>query len=361
MLTDARVQGRTLHNLLEIVLITILATIKGCDSWYHIVDFAKVRKDWLKEKFGLKLINGVPSHDTFQRIFELINPKEFEKCFVNWVRTICSLHKNEFVNIDGKTVRGSRDTNNPPVHLVSAWANENKLVLAQKKTSDKSNEITAIPELLDLLDIKGCIVTIDAMGCQKAIAEKINSKKADFVLALKANQSTLHDDVKIYFEGIPYEEKPFFKEITRDKGHGRIETREYYLTTDINWIAAKERWAGLKSIGKIKSTVSRNQKETTEIRYYISSLTNIGLFSKAVRSHWGIENSLHWCLDVIFNEDKQRSRKGHTAENFAVIRKIALNMLNKTPTDEPMSLKGKLRKCAYDEDFFLKVMFINSE
>ena len=360
-LPDGRVQGRVHHSLLEIVMTTILAVLKGCESWYHIVDFAKARKSWLKEHFEIQFAKGIPSHDTFQRIFELLNPKEFEKRFVSWVRAICKLHKNEFVNIDGKTVCGSRKADNSAIHIVSAWANQNRLVLGQRKVNDKSNEITAIPELLDLLELKGCIITIDAMGCQRAIAEKICSKKAGYVLALKANQNTLYDDVKTYFEGIPYESQPLLKEKTQEKSHGRVETREYWLTTDIFWIGAKDRWAGLKSIGKVESKVHRNGKATTETRYYISSLTDIDLFSKAVRSHWGIENSLHWCLDVIFDEDRQRSRKGYTAENLALARKIVMNMLQKTPTEEPMSLKGKLKKCAYDEEFFFKVILHNSE
>ena len=355
-LTDKRQQWKIDHKLIEIVIVTMLAIIKGCDSWRSYADFAKVRKNWLKEKFGIIFENGIPAHDTFRRIFEIIKPKEFEKCFVRWVRTICSLHKGVFINIDGKTIRGSRKEDDSAIHLVSAWANQNQLVLGQTKVDNKSNEITAIPELLDLLDIKGCIITIDAMGCQKDIAKKIISKEADYVLALKDNQKSLKEDVETYFEGIPYEKQPLFTKKIQEKNHGRIEEREYFLTTDIDWISVKNDWSNLKAIGMVKSKVLRNGKETIETRYYISSLADIDTFAKAVRSHWGIENSLHWCLDMTFHEDASRNRTGHTAENLAVIRKIVLNLLKNYPTEKPTTTRAKLRKCAYDDDFLANVL-----
>ena len=355
-LTDSRQQTKVKHNLLEIVIMTVCAVVTGCKFWNQIEDFCKVKQQWFRDKLKLELLNGVPSHDTFQRIFAVINPKEFEKNFVTWVRTICSLHKDEFVNIDGKTVRGSRKADDSAIHLVSAWANKNQLVLGQAKVSDKSNEITAIPYLLDLLDVKNCIITIDAMGCQKAIAAKICEKQAGYVLALKDNQKALRDDVETYFQGIPYKNKPLLKTETQDKNHGRIEHREYFLTTDIDWICVKEDWQNLKAIGMVKSRTWRKDKWVTETRYYITSLEDIETFSKAVRSHWGVENSLHWCLDVVFDEDDCRSRKGNTAENFAIIRKIVMNLVRKCPTEKPMSFQLKWLKCGYDCDWVADVL-----
>jgi len=355
-ITDPRQVHKVKHSLLEIVIMTVCAVVTGCKFWNQIEDFCKVKEQWFRDKLKLGLNHGIPSHDTFQRIFATINPKEFEKNFVIWVRTICNLHKGEFVNIDGKTVCGSRKADDSQIHLVSAWANKNQLVLGQTKVADKSNEITAIPYLLDLLDVKNCIITIDAMGCQKAIAEKIVAKEAGYVLALKDNQKSLREDVEEYFKGIPYEKKPLFTDKTSGKGHGRIEHREYFLTTDIDWISVKEDWKDLKSIGMVKSRTLRKDKWVEETRYYISSVTEIEQFSKAVRSHWGVENSLHWCLDVIMDEDYCRSRSGHTAENFAIIRKIVMNMVRKCPTEKPMSFQLKWLKCGYDCNWVADVL-----
>jgi len=356
-IVDPRQSWKVDYNLQEIIVMTVCAVISGCEYWEDIVDFSRVKKAWFREKLGLKLEKGIASHDTFQRVFQLINPKEFEKSFVRWVSSIVSQTKGEIVSIDGKTLRGSRDTKNKAVHMVSAWANANQLVLGQVKTDEKSNEITAIPTLLDLLEIRGCIVTIDAMGCQKDIAKKVIESEADYVLCLKGNQTSLHDDVRLYFESATkqpqfYEGMANYK--TTQKGHGRIEQRYYCLTSDIDWLAHKPEWEGLSAIGFVRSVVEKAGKKSEEVRYFITSLNDVEVFAHAVRSHWGIENSLHWCLDVVFHEDLSRTRKDNSAENFAVIRHIALNILKNFPAK--MSLARKRRRCQYDADFMADVL-----
>lgn len=347
---DPRQGWKVEHNLLEIVVMTICAVISGCEYWDDIVDFCRVKQTWFKEKLGLTLKNGLASHDTFQRVFQLINPSEMEACFLSWVKSVVKQTKGEIVSIDGKTVCGSRDTKARAIHMVSAWANANQLVLGQVKTDEKSNEITAIPTLLEILELKGCIVTIDAMGCQKDIAKKIVEMDADYVFGLKGNHSDLHEDVKVYFEN----ESILEKITTHNKGHGRIETREYLLETDIEWLHQKADWVGIGAIGMVKSSVWEKNVLREENRYFITSLTDVKAFSNAVRAHWGIENSLHWCLDAVFHEDDCRTRKDNSAENFSVIRRIALNILKLYPAK--MSLARKRRKCAYDHDFMADVL-----
>ena len=349
-ITDPRQPWKTTYNLLEIVVMTICAVISGCEYWEDIVDFSRVKKTWFQEKLGLVLEHGVASHDTFQRVFQLIRPEELEASFLSWVKSVTRITKGEIVSIDGKTVCGSRDGKTKAIHMVSAWANANQMVLGQVKTEEKSNEITAIPILLEMLELKGCIVTIDAMGCQRDIAEKIVGAEADYVFGLKGNQSSLHDDVRLYFEN----EDVADRTVTRDKGHGRIETREYRLETGIDWLYQKAKWAGLNAIGAVKSSVWKNDALHEETRYFITSLTNVETFATAVRAHWGVENSLHWCLDVVFHEDACRTRKDNSAENFSVIRKIALNILKNFPVK--MSLARKRRKCEYDSGFMADVL-----
>jgi len=349
---DVRQPWKTDHNLHEIVIMTICAVISDFNHWEDIVDFCKVKEDWFRKRLGLQLDKGIASHDTFQRIFQLINPKEFERCFVEWVKSIAVKTEGEVVAIDGKTSRGSKGGSKAPIHMVSAWANANKLVLGQVKTDDKSNEITAIPTLLDLLDLKGCIITIDAMGCQKDIAKKIIEQEADYVLGLKGNQTSLNDDVRLYFET----EKAPNMETTLNKGHGRFERRTYTLETNIDWLFQKPDWDGLQAIGMVKSVIEEKEKKTEEVRYFITSLTDVKKFAKAVREHWCIENSLHHCLDVTFDEDKNRTRKDNSAENFAVVRHIALNVLKNFETPQKMSLARKRRKCQYDADFMADVL-----
>ena len=349
-ISDPRQGWKTEYNLQEIIIMTVCAVISGCEYWEDIVDFSRVKEEWYREKLGLTLKNGIASHDTFQRIFQLINPKEFEKSFLSWIKSVARKTKGEIISIDGKTARGSQDAKTKAIHMVSAWANVNQLVLGQVKTDEKSNEITAIPTLLKMLELKDCIVTIDAMGCQKDIAGKIAKAQADYVFGLKGNQTGLHEDVKLYFDHM----KVSAKTVTKEKGHGRIETREYFLETDIDWLPQKPEWAGLNAIGMVKSKVWEKDILREETRYYITSLIDVTVFAKAVRAHWGIENSLHWCLDAVFREDLNRTRKDNSAENFAVIRHIALNILKNHPVN--MSLARKRRKCQYDANFMADVL-----
>lgn len=356
---DPRIDRGKLHNLMDIIAIAICAVICGADTWEDIELFGEAKHEWLKQ--FLELPNGIPSHDTFGRVFSIISPVEFQRSFLNWIKAISESIEREVVAIDGKTSRRSYDRGKGKgaIHMVSAWATANRVVLGQVKTEDKSNEITAIPELLDILALKGCIVTIDAMGCQKTISAGIIEKEADYVLALKGNQGTLHEDIKLFFEDA---KETGFKGIrhdfheTIDGDHGRIETRRYYTISDIEWLEGKADWKGLKSIGMVESEREIGEKVTKEIRYYISSLPgNAKQFGDAVRRHWGIENSLHWVLDVAFREDECRIRKGYAAENFAVLRHIALNLVRQEKSIK-RGVKGKRLKAGWDNDYLGKIL-----
>lgn len=356
-LTDMRQAGKVKHNLLEIVVMTICAVIAGCEAWEDIADYCRVKKNWFKESLHIKLENGIPSHDTLQRVWGMLEPKEFESCFRSWVASVCSIEDSEIISIDGKTLCGSRDANKSPLHLVSAWANQNQLVLGQLCTDEKSNEITAVPQLLDALDVKGCIITADAMSCQKAITAKIVEKDADYVIGLKDNQPNLKRECAEFFDDFLTAPENFPEVIhfhTADKGHGRSEIRDYYLTTNLGWVQYADGWTSLNSLGMAVSKVTTGEKTSVERRYYISSLTDVKQFAQAARAHWGIENSLHWCLDVTFHEDYSRMRKDHSAENMAVVRRIALNALKQHPAK--ISLARKKRRCSYDDVFLAEVL-----
>ena len=355
--TDTRQLGKVKHNLLEIIVITICAVIAGCDTWEDIADYCRVKEIWFRESLHMILENGIPSHDTLQRVWGMIDPKEFERCFCAWVESVCQKTKGEIVSIDGKTVRRSGGKGQKPIHMVSAWANSQQMVLGQLATEEKSNEITAVPELLEMLDIAGCIITADAMSCQKEIVKKIVEKEADYVLGLKDNQPTMRREVQEYFDAARREPQnyPAVKSITtKDCGHGRIETRTYYLTTEIEWFEDRAKWSNLRSFGMVQSKVEQQGGITEDTRYFISSLEEVSSFSTAARKHWGIENSLHWCLDMTFQEDYSRIRKDHSAENMAVVRHIALNILKNHPAK--ISLARKRHRCAYDDAFFAEVM-----
>lgn len=359
-ITDKRQGWKIKHNLLEIIIMTICAVIAECEAWYQIEEYCEEKESWFKEKLGLSLANGIPAHDTFERVFSMIDPKELEKSFIDWVKAVNELTQGEVISIDGKTLCASKGGSRKAIHMVSAWANTNKIVLGQVRTEEKSNEITAIPKLLTLLEMKGCIVTIDAMGCQKDISKKVVEKAADYVFSLKGNQTTLNDDVRLYFEEALRNRKLFDKideTKTLDKGHGRLEKRAYFLTTDVDWLVQKPDWTSLNAIGMVKSSVIEKGMQREETRYFITSLMDVSTFANAVRSHWGIENSLHWCLDVGFNEDSSRIRKDNSGENFAVIRHIAINLLKKDSSR--LSLKAKRHKCAYSDSFLYKILFQN--
>ena len=360
-INDFRQEGKVKHNLIEILFIAVVATIANADSWIEIEAFAETKEEWLRKY--LLLENGIPSHDTFERIFENIDSEAFNQSFMNWTKKISAQSKGRIVAIDGKTSRRSHDGEKGAIHIVNAWVDENDLILGQVKTDTKSNEITAIPELLELLFLKDSIVTIDAMGTQKKIAEQIIDKKADYVLALKGNHGIFSEEVKSYFEEAL---KDDFKDIehsrktTIEKGHGRIEKREYFQTNDIEWFVDKDQWKNLSSIGMVRRTISNKGEIRIEQSYYISSLKapdrECDLFAKAVRKHWGVE-SCHWILDVVFKEDDSRVRKNNGAANQSMLKKMAMNILKMEKiTTKKTSLKLKRFKAAMDEGFLEKLI-----
>ena len=357
-LKDPRVEGKTRHLLIDILVIAICSVISGASGWEHMQIFGESKRKWFAS--SLELPNGIPSHDTFRRVLSRINSKKFQECFVSWIQSVSKAVEGEVVPIDGKTLRRSHDSksNKAAIHMVSAWASKNRLVLGQVKTEEKSNEITAIPELLKLLNIKGCIVTIDAMGCQKKIASRIIDQGGDYVLGLKRNQDALLDAVKNIFseaemKTLKCDQFDFYQ--TKNKDHGRNEIRSH-ITTSARDIPMASQWKGLQTIGIVISEREEKGEKATQCRYYISSLqNNAELFAKAVRSHWGIENSLHYVLDVTFREDECRIRKGNAPENFAVLRHIARNLLQQEKTK--MSIKQKQLRSGWDDKFLTKVLF----
>ncbi|EGJ29006.1 MULTISPECIES: ISAs1 family transposase [Moorena] len=360
-LKDPRVDRTKLHKLIDIITITICAVISGADTWVDIELYGKTKYQWLK-KF-LELPNGIPSHDTFARVFAKLNPEQLQSCFLKWIQSISQLTSGEIVAIDGKTLRHSyqKSSHKPAIHMVSAWATANQLVLGQVKVDEKSNEITAIPKLLKVLALKGCIVTIDAMGCQKEIVLQIVAQDADYVITLKKNQCSLYERVENLFNSSSSNQKlkGIKTNFVQSKiGHGREERRYYQMLSNIKEeVDPSGDWLKLNSIGLVD--YFRQEKDGTtsfERRYYVSSLTNNAeLLAKAIRGHWGIENQLHWVLDVQFSEDDSRIRKDNAPENLAIIRQIALNLLKQEST-ETTGIKTKRKKAGWDNDYLLKVL-----
>lgn len=350
-----------IHRLIDIIVLSISAVVAGADTYEQIENFGKKRKKWL-QKF-LKLPAGIPSHDTIGRVFEKINPDEFQNSFKLWIEAITEITSGQVIAIDGKTLRRSHDRSKDKkaIHMISAWAASNKVVLGQLKTTEKSNEITAIPRLLKLLDISGCIITIDAMGTQKKIAKTIINKGGDYVLAVKENHKSLYADIAMFFDDMSSYESEAYKldrHKTVDGNHGRIEIRKYATTSDIAWLQGKENWPGIKSIGMVDSMREVNDEISSEKRYYISSLdSDAKKFGNAVRSHWGIENSVHWVLDIAFREDESRIRKGYAPENFAVLRHISLNLIRNNKSFKG-SIKSKRFNAALDIDYLEEIMFM---
>jgi predicted transposase YbfD/YdcC len=313
-------------------------------------DFGNERKEWLKT--FLELPNGVPDSDTFRRVFERIDHAELSTALYSWLGEEREKRKHGVVAIDGKTICGSGNENHKAYHVVSAFVAENQITLGEIVVDEKSNEITAIPQLLDLVDVEGAVVTIDAMGTQTKIAEKIIKKKADYCLALKGNQSSLHEDVRLYFEKLPAEQTA----VTKEKGHGRIEKREYFLETEIDWLTQKVAWAELNGIGAVKSTIFEKGESRTETRCFITSLTSVERFADAVRKHWSIENQLHWQLDVTFGEDGSRARKDNSPLNLNVLRKTSLALLKSVDWGR-IGLKKKMFIAALNPDKLLQALF----
>ena len=358
-LSDPRLEHKKYHKLLDIVVIAICAVVCGANHWTNVETFGRSKFNWLQS--FLELPAGIPSHDTFRRVFMLLDPEEFRKCFLSWVKAVSQVTNGEVIAIDGKQLRRSHNKKlgEKAIHMVSAWATQNELVLGQVKVDDKSNEITAIPKLLKMLEISGCIITIDAMGCQKDIAQQIINQKGDYVLSLKKNHKTLFLQVENLFTNLISNKIQFDYHQTKEKSHGRLEIRQCWTVqlTDLSEPLYKSNeWKNLKTIVMIKSKRVLNGKEENKTRYFISSLScgakkHLG----AVRSHWKIENSLHWVLDIGFREDESRLRTGHGPQNFAMLRHFALNLL-KQETSSSEGMESRRLEAGWNEDYLVKVI-----
>ncbi len=358
-LPDPRVERTKLHKLEDILAITICAVICGAEGWNEIELFGQCKQQWL-ESF-LELPNGIPSHDTFARVVSSIKPDDFEQRFQRWIQALAKNTGEKIIAIDGKTLRRSFDTANrkAAIHMVSAWACENKMVFGQVVTDGKSNEITAIPKLLEMLVLDGSVVTIDAMGCQKKIAEKIIDGNGDYVFSLKGNHGTLHEEVKLFMDDAIANRGSCDYSCDTDGGHGRVETRKIWCSENVQWMQDLKQWQGLLSLIAVESQRVQSDKTTVERRYFISSLAgkDARAMGQIIREHWGVENKLHWSLDVSFGEDNCRIRKDFGAENFSRLRRIALNLLKQEKTLK-RGIKAKQHKAGWDEQYLLKVLQI---
>jgi predicted transposase YbfD/YdcC len=350
-LKDPRVTGRSWHLLIDIVAMAICGVIGNCDDWKDIALFAQQRESWFRR--FLRLPGGIPSHHTFERVFARLEARAFGRCCVDWLRAVSDLVGLSHIAIDGKSLCGSASSKLGPLHLVSAWATQAHLSLGQVAVAGKGNEITAIPQLLELLDLQGALVTIDAIGCQKALAAKIIEKQGDYVLAVKGNQERLLADIQETVEKALEDEFPKHQVAmitTKEEGHGRREERTYTVITNLEHIRDRSAWSGLKVVGMYCRTRIINGEETTEAHYFIGS-RRMGArkYAEVLRNHWGIENNLHWQLDISFGEDQSRIQDRNTAENFAVMRKLALGLLKRNP--EKLSIARKRKKAALAPDF----------
>jgi predicted transposase YbfD/YdcC len=364
-LTDPRVDRTKLHDLLDIVAIAICAVVAGADAWEHIEQFARSKQDWLKT--FLALPNGIPSHDTIARVFARLDPDEFQRGFLRWVGALQEATDRRVIAIDGKTLRRSfdRTKGKSALHRGHAWAAANHLLLGQVAVDEKSNEITAIPGLLKMLEVSGAVVTIDAMGCQKGIARTVREEGADYLLALKGNHEHLYERVKAFWEEAY---RRGFKECgvisyhrQWNEGHGRFEARRCWATSDLSWLEGREEWEGLKSVVFVESERFVGESLAVEERYDLSSLpADARLLNQAARSHGAVENALHWVLDVTFDEDRSRIRKGDAPENFGLLRRLALCLL-KRDTSWKGSIKGKRLRASWDEDYWLQVLCGSAE
>jgi predicted transposase YbfD/YdcC len=351
---DPRVNRQKKHQLQDIFFISICAVICGADNWVAIEEFGLAKEAWFTELLNLE--HGIPSHDTFGEVYAAIDTEQFSVCFSRWVADLASLTGGEVIAIDGKCLRRSMDkaSKKAAIYMVSAWAQHNNLVLGQVKVDDKSNEITAIPKLLSRLDIAGAVITIDAMGCQKKVAEQIKRQGGDYVFSLKGNQGNLHDDVLTFFTSSL---SPVVAAVCYDGGHGRIETRSIRATANIAWLQERHDWKSLQSIIAVTAKRETDNKVTEETRYFISSLDadDPKRLERVVRAHWAIENNLHWVLDIAFDEDSNRTRKGHSAANLSVVRHIALNLIKIEKTSK-VGIKIKRLKAGWDNDYLLHIL-----
>lgn len=357
---DPRIERKKLHSLKDILIIAVCATICGADNWEDIAEFGESKREWFAVFLGLE--NGIPSHDTFRRVFILLDNVELKTLFVEWLSSAVSLRKGSLVSLDGKDLCGSKEglKGKKALNIGSAWASEASVVLGQVRCQEKSNEIRAIPELLNILDLAGCIVTIDAIGCQKNIVANIIEKEADYVISLKGNQGKLHKEIKDYLD---WAERIGFTEIkydycqTLEKGHGRIEARRCWVTEEIDWLPEKEDWKNLKSVVMVEAMREViGREKTVERRYFISSLeANAKELLRCVRGHWAIENELHWCLDIGFREDHCQVREAVSAENSATLRHIGINLLKQEKSSK-RGIEGKRKKAGWDENYLRKVL-----
>ena len=364
-LPDPRVPGRCEHDLVDVLVIALCCLLCGGEGFNDMEDFGMAKRKWLRT--FLRLRSGIPTHDTFNRVFAALKPEAFLELFMAWTQTLRTTVADEIVALDGKALRRALDRGDSPRVIVSAWAASNSLVLGQIEVPDKTNEITAVPRLLRALELSGCIVTLDAMGCQKQIAKEIKEADAEYVLALKGNQGQCHGEIKSYLddavarhaEKAPAKKNavPLAYQETVEKDHGRLETRRYWQSADLDWFAGKAQWEGLRSVGVVESMRQVGAAvPTVERRYYLSSLSvDVAKFARAVRGHWAIENSLHWVLDVQCGEDRSRARAGHAAENLATLRRLALNLLKQDRTKK-RGLKGKQLNASWDHRYLLRLL-----
>lgn len=367
---DPRLNRNKDHELVDSLVIAVCALLCAAETFNDMADFGNAKRDWFQT--FLKLRNGIPSPDTFNRVFAAVKPEHFLECFLGWTQSVRAAVAQEVVALDGKALRRALHGDQSVKYVVSAWAESNGLVLGQLQVADKSNEITAVPELLRVLELRGRIVTLDAMGCQKKIAKEIVEAEADYVLALKGNQETVHAEMKTFLDQTLLELQtprlPGAKLTgaaatlacleTVDKDHGRFEIRRYYQSTELDWFADKGKWAGLQSAGMVESVRELKGKTTIERRYFLSSPPlGIETFARAVRGHWGVENKLHRVMDVCFREDQSRARAGYAAENLATLRRLALNMLKREKTKK-RGIRGKQLNAGWDHPYLLRLLGI---
>ena len=364
-LPDPRVNRTKDHDLIDILVIAICTLLCAGESFNDMEDFGHAKHDWFKT--FLRLPNGIPSHDTFNRLFAALDPQAFLDCFRRWTQSLRAAIPQEIVALDGKALRRALNGDQSVKYMVSAWAEDNGLVLGQLKVAAKSNEITALPELLRALELAGCIVTVDAMGTQKRIAREIIEADADYVLALKGNHATVQEEVKSFLDATvaeknaqPVRPSPAAAALavleTVEKDHGRIETRRYYQSVALDWFADRPKWEGLKSVGLVEAIREIGATRTVERRYYLSSLAlDVATFARAVRGHWGVENKLHWVLDVQMREDQSRARARYAAENLATLRRLALNLLKREKTKR-RGIHGKQLNARWDHAYLLRLL-----